>query len=134
VREPARLVVGPGAEAVRRAVGPTAWAALEALAARADSDSGHAVVTASVRHTATLLGLSKNAAHRAIRRLIDAGLVEPAQRRDTDGRYLTGDYRLTVPLDVLTVEPATEPAPTPVESRRRRADRPGQLDLSLDAG
>lgn len=139
MREPARLVVGPGAEAARRAVGPTAWAALEVLAARADAGSAHSVVAANVRHTATVLGLSKNAAHRAIRRLIDAGLVAPRQRRAPDGRYLTGDYRLTIPSDVLTVEPAAELGPAPVESRavaqrRRRADRTGQLDLLLDVG
>jgi DNA-binding transcriptional ArsR family regulator len=139
MREPDRLVVGPGAEPVRRAIGPTAWAALEALAARADARSGHSVVAANVRHTANALGLSKNAAHRAIRRLIDAGLVEPTQRRAPDGRYLTGYYRLTFPPDVLTVELATKRAPSPVESRattprRRRTDRTGQLDLPLDAG
>lgn len=139
MREPARLVVGPGAEAVRRAVGPTAWAALEVLAERADARDGHAVVAANVRRTAIALGLSKNAAHRAIRRLVDAGLAAPTQHRATDGRYLASDYRLTIPPDVLTVEPATEPAPTPVASRtttprRRRADRSGQLDLLLDLG
>lgn len=139
MREPARLVVGPGAGVVRRAVGPTAWAALEVLAERADTLDGHAFVAANVRYTATVLGLSKNAAHRAIRRLIDAGLAEPTQRRATDGRYLTGDYRLTIPPDVLTVELPTELGPAPVESRaitprRRRADRSGQLDLLLDAG
>jgi hypothetical protein len=139
MREPARLVVGPGADGVRRAVGPTAWVALEVLAARAGAGSGRSVVAASVRHTATALGLSKNATHRAIRRLIDAGLVEPTQQRSPDGRYLTGNYWLTIPPDVLTVEPAAELAPTPAESRaitprRRRADRSGQLDLLLDAG
>lgn len=137
--EPDRLILGPGAAAVRRALGPTAWAVLEVLAARAEPLGGHAVVAANVRDTAAALGLSKNAAHRAIRRLIHAGLVEPTQHRATDGRYLTGRYRLTIPTDVVTIEPATEPAPIPAEShaatrRRRRADRSGQLDLLLDAG
>jgi hypothetical protein len=126
VREPARLVVGPGAEVVRRAVGPTAWAALEVLAARVDTRAGQFVVAANVRGTAIALGLSKNAAHRAIRRLVDTGLAAPTQHRATDGRYLTGDYQLTIPPDVLTVESATGPTPAPVESpasaaRRRRA-------------
>lgn len=135
MREPARLTIGPGVDAVRRAVGPTAWAALEVLAARADTP--HAVVEANVRLTAAALGLSKNAAHRAIRRLVDAGLVEPTQRRATDGRYLIGEYRLTIPPDVLAVAPITEPVlPEPRANplRRRRADRTGQLDLLLDAG
>ena len=133
--EPARLTIGPGADAVRRAVGPTAWAALEVLAARADTR--HGVVEANVRHTAAALGLSKNAAHRAIRRLVDAGLIAPTQRRATDGRYLTGEYRLTIPPDVLTVTSVTEPVLPESRAnapRRRRADRTGQLDLLLDAG
>jgi len=137
---PARLVVGPGADDLRRVLGPAAWAALEVLAARAEVLDGHAVVVASVRDTASMLGLSKNAAHRAVRRLVAAGLVAPDQRRDDDGRYLTVRYRLTIPADVLTVTPATadrapDAEPLPSKSRRRRsASQSGQLDLLLDAG
>jgi hypothetical protein len=137
---PARLVVGPRADELRRVLGPAAWAALEVLAAGSEPVDGDTVVVAAVRETASILGLSKNATHRAVRRLVAAGLAVPDQRRADDGRYLTGRYRLTIPADVLTVTPATadrapgsEPLPA-APRRRRAADRSGQLDLLLDAG
>ncbi len=96
-----RLVVGDGAATIRREVGATSWAALEELAARDSDSSLDGLVSASVRDIADALGVSKNAAHRAIRRLVDAGLVAPIQQRSTDGRFLAGTYRLPVPTGVL---------------------------------
>lgn len=117
----ARLVLGEGANAVRREVGPTSWAALEALVALGDGD-GRAV--ASVRHVADELGISKNAAHRAIRRLVDAGLVTPLQERSTDGRFLTGSYGLEVPADALRCVPVEPTSPAPVTKRTSRRSTP----------
>ena len=131
----ARLALGEGANAVRRRVGPTSWAALEVLAELGD-DHGRAV--ASVRHVADELGISKNAAHRAIRRLVDAGLVSPLQERSPDGRFLIGSYRLEVPADALRCVPVepTPSAPTAkrtsrrsAATRRRSADDTTQLSL-----
>lgn len=116
----ARLVLGQGANDVRREVGPTSWAALEVLAELGDGD-GRAV--ASVRHVADELGISKNAAHRAIRRLVDAGVVRPHQERSPNGRFLIGSYRLEVPVDALQrvpVEPSSC-APIPKRTTRRSA-------------
>ena len=132
---PTRLVLGEGANAVRREVGPTSWAALEVLAALGDGD-GPAV--ASVRHVADELGISKNAAHRAIRRLVDAGFVGPLQERSPDGRFLVGSYRLEVPADALQRVPvaSTPTAPTvkrtsrrSTSTRRQSADDTTQLSL-----
>ena len=138
---PARLVIGRAADDVRRAVGPTAWAALEVLTARSARAEEEQRVTASVRQVASALGLSKNAAHRAIRRLVEARLAVPAQPRAIDGRYVTGVYRLTIPADVLRVEAASDrataieatPRPRP-PCRPRRDDRGIQLELLTDAG
>ena len=103
----APLVVGERAAAVRRQVGPASWAALEVFVALGDGDDR---AVASVRHVADEIGISKNAAHRAIRRLVDAGFVAPLQPRSTDGRFLVGTYRLAIPVDALhriTVETAS---------------------------
>lgn len=113
----ARLVLGEGANAVRRQVGPTSWAALEVLVALGDAD-GRAI--ASVRHVADELGISKNTAHRAIRRLVDAGVVSPLQERSIDGRFLIGSYRLEVPADAIRRVPVE---PTPFDPISKRASR-----------
>lgn len=118
-----RLVLGEGANAVRRQVGPTSWAALEVLVALGDGDSR---AVASVRHVAAELGISKNAAHRAIHRLVAAGLVSPLQQRATDGRFLVGSYRLELPADALRCVPV-EPTPTaPIAKRTSRRSAAGR--------
>ncbi|MEZ5258057.1 MAG: hypothetical protein R2705_14500 [Ilumatobacteraceae bacterium] len=85
----ARLVLGEGANAVRRQVGPTSWAA-----SRYSWHSATETVEPLHRFaTSAELGISKNTAHRAIRRLVDAGVVSPLQERSIDGRFLIGSYR-----------------------------------------
>jgi DNA-binding IclR family transcriptional regulator len=114
-------VVGGGADAVRRSLGPTSWAALEILVAGAVEIDERQIVNASVRNVADALGISKNAVHRAIRRLVDNQLVAPAQSRSTDGRFLPGTYCLTVPADALhraTEEPASTTRATTRTNRR----------------
>lgn len=127
----ARLVLGQRAAEVRRLLGPTSWAALEVLMTHAPDG---ACVVASVRFVADELGVAKNTAHRAMRRLVDAGLAVPTQERSTDGRFVAGAYRLAIDPDVIRVEPvdSTPAAPTrPARSRhaRARADLGTQLDL-----
>lgn len=130
----ADLVVGPGAAAVRRAVGTTAWVALESLAAQSVVDSDGWCGSASVRQLAEEMGVSKNSAHRALRRLTAAGLVVARQSRAADGRFTSGFYLIHVPADVLrpiAVEPTAPAASRTRTSRRRPA--PGQLDLLATA-
>ena len=129
-----RLVLGGGAAAVRRRLGPTAWAALEVLASGTADEDGAPVAATSIRDIADALGVATNTAHRATRRLIAAGLTAPNQPRASDGRFVTGVYRLTVPDDVLKlahhepVESPTASSPTRPRSTRRR-DVGTQLDL-----
>jgi DNA-binding IclR family transcriptional regulator len=110
--------------ALRRDLGPVAWCALECLVERADSNR---VVEASTRSLARDLGVAKNTAHRALRTLVNAGLVATEQERSTDGRFRAGRYRLHV--DQLIAR-----ATAPVSPARRRRTRPSaahddQLDL-----
>jgi DNA-binding transcriptional MocR family regulator len=130
-----RLVLGERATEARRQVGPSAWAALEVLAAAADDD-GRAV--GSIRDIAAELGVSKNAAHRALRRLVEAGLVAPVQTRSGGGCFETGAYRLDLPADVLhraaapcaSASTVGQPAPRPTRASRRRTAATGdQLSL-----
>ena len=130
-----RLVVGEGAATIRREVGATSWAALEELAARDSDSSLDGLVSASVRDIADELGVSKNTAHRAIRRLVDAGLVAPIQDRSTDGRFLAGTYRLSVPTGRapprLPTNRAPPPVPTGARSTTRRHHTDDSTQLSL---
>ena len=125
-----RLIIGEAAHEVRRVLGASAWTALEVVVARVGDVDGQPVAPVSVREVADELGVAKNTAHRAIRRLIEAGLVAPIQDRSPAGRFLGGAYRVDVPTDVLC--PASR---RPVASPRRHAPRrdrtatPTQLSL-----
>jgi hypothetical protein len=102
------VTVGPEAGEVRRRVGPMAWCALEVLAA--SSIAGHGDdglwAEASVRSVAAELGVSKNAAHRALHVLFMSGLVVATQRRNSGGRFEIGTYDLR--LSGRIIEPAGE--------------------------
>lgn len=113
---------GPPAAALRRALGPVAWCALECLLER--SDDGRTTV-ASVRAVAADLGVAKNTAHRAIAALVDAGLVEPVQGRHADGRFRPGSYALR--LD--GVRASTPPSRAPGARHRAATTAPAQLTL-----
>ncbi|MEO1058635.1 MAG: hypothetical protein AAFY28_17145 [Actinomycetota bacterium] len=132
------LIVGEHASQLRRNLGAASWVALEELTVRPSTDDGSArVVAASVRNIADSLGISKNAAHRAHRRLIAADLISPVQRRDDGGRFLAGTYRLTVDPDLLRsthdpapARPATNRTPRPRDAERRQhGDDSQQLTL-----
>lgn len=130
------VALGEGAAAVRRQVGPSAWAALEQLMVSTPvGAAGTHVVAASVRDVAAGLGISKNAAHRAMRRLTEVGMISPSQDRSTDGRFVAGTYRLTIPADVLAPAEHLDPPPPALASRSRsrparsRPAAPDQLSL-----
>jgi len=126
-----RLVLGERAAEVRRSLGPTSWAALEVLTTHAPDG---ACVVASVRFVADELGVAKNTAHRALRRLVDAGLAVPTQERSVDGRFVAGAYRLAIDPYVIRVEsldsaPAAPTRPARARHARARVDVGTQLDL-----
>ena len=101
------VLVGEHAGDVRRQLGPLAWAALEVLVSHGTMVDGELIADSSVRDVAVQLGVAKNTAHRAVRALRAAVLVSPIQRRDHDGRFLDGGYRLTIPHDVLQIAPSS---------------------------
>ena len=127
------LTLGPGAADVRRAVGPTAWAVLESLAANAGEIDGETVSYESVRRIAAALDLAKDTVARALRRLADADLVVYVPGRSDDGRFATSYYRLAFPpdlfLEFVAATPAIETAPAARSTRHRRPPNTTQLSL-----
>ena len=127
------IILGPGAAGVRRAVGPTAWAVLECLAASAEQIAGETVSYESVRRIAAVLDLAKDTVARALRRLGDAELLVYMPGRSDDGRFAPGHYRLTYPpdlfLELVAAHHAIETAPAARSTRHRRPSNTTQLSL-----
>lgn len=94
---PRAVVIGPASSELRRVLGPTSWAVLEEMALRSTDVGEHRVAQVSERALASSLGLAKDTAARAIRRLRDAGLVTAIQERTQSGIFDVGTYRLSVP-------------------------------------
>jgi hypothetical protein len=118
------VVVGPAARDVVVRLGPVAWVVLERMVQRAIADGDDLVVCASVRSLASELGLAKDTAARAMRRLRHAGLVEFVGER-----FAQGAYRLTVPTDVLCVEDSARANHSP--QAPHHFDKPSLSQLSL---
>lgn len=116
------VVVGAASSELRRALGSTSWMVLEELLLRSDGTADGSVARVSVRSLAASLGLAKDTAARAIRRLRDFGLVTAAQPRTDAGIFDTGTYVIALPDGVTLL------ASTPTE-RQPRA-RVGRHDLS----
>jgi hypothetical protein len=102
------IVVAFEANALRRDLGPTSWMVLEELMLRSTGPVDACVASVSARVLAASLGLSKDTACRAIRRLRCAGLVTVAQQRTVAGIFDTGTYVIAVP-DCITLN---APAPS----------------------
>jgi hypothetical protein len=111
------VVLGPAAAATRRRLGPLAWCALEALHQRAAlTDSGW-IADVSVQILAIELGVAKNTAHRALKTLRGAGLLEHTQTRAAAGRFDTSAYRLATADDVLSRHTLKSPGRSSSRSR-----------------
>lgn len=117
--EQADLVLGAGAVALRRQVGPLAWCALEVLMARGRPASDGSVAPASVRAVADELGVAANTAHRALKTLRTAGLLEHHQSRTDAGFFGVTSYRLIVPFEALRQCSRLPELASPKPSRRR---------------
>lgn len=115
------------ARSLRRALGPLAWCALEALTERADGP----IVGASVRSLAAELGVAKNTAHRALSALTRAGLIAPIQDRAANGRFSAGRYRLHVEhltRATTTSKTINRPAPRPTQPPTSNTNQPSLFD------
>jgi hypothetical protein len=99
---PVVVTIGPAAGDVRRAIGLTAWCALELLAATPAENGEPWVVHSSVRDVAERLGVAPNTAQRALAALRDVGLISAIQGRERAGRFASSAYRLTIDTSVLT--------------------------------
>ena len=128
-----QLTLGRAAPDVRRAVGPSAWAVLECLAASCVDRAGETVSYESVRGIAESLDLAKDTVARALRRLIAQELVTYVASRADDGRFGSSHYRLTLPHDLFTesIHKSTPAPPRPNSQSRRQSTRPRPSQLSL---
>ena len=79
------------------------------------------------------LGVAKNTAHRAIKTLRGAGLLEHDQARAAAGRFDTSAYRLAVPTTCSPV-PARPVCGRPVVASRAVGRRPPGRGGSVRAG
>ena len=125
-----RIVLGPAARELRRALRPIEWVVLEdvALDARRD-DTGALVAPTSARRVAEHLGLTPGAVARALARLRSAGFVTHARQAGPAGRFGLSAYVLgAVPgLEVLAAAPEGEgPCPVPPH-----VDRPRSVDADM---
>jgi DNA-binding transcriptional ArsR family regulator len=125
--------------ALCRQIGPTPWAVLEDMAGDAvRDDPGQLVVATNVRQLALNLGLSKDTVSRALRRLVDAGLVaRRAAGRTEGGTFGPGVYVLVDAglADVLLPDLAVDGGPrSTAPVRRRRQPAPPLQDSLFDVG
>ncbi|MEO8265758.1 MAG: hypothetical protein ABI706_09650 [Ilumatobacteraceae bacterium] len=124
------IVVAFEGSALRRDLGPTSLMMLEELLLRSTGPADACVARVSIRALAASLGLAKDTAGRAIRRLRDAGLVRAAQQRTVAGSFDTGTYRIAVP-DCISL---TAPTAAELQPHRRSIRRDSsQLSLAIES-
>lgn len=88
------IVVSQTAQMLRRQLGPTAWTVLEELLLDV-TDADAMVVETHVRRIADSVGISKDSAARAVRRLIAHGVVTRHDGRDpASGCFARALYEL----------------------------------------
>jgi DNA-binding transcriptional ArsR family regulator len=107
-----RLIIDPEVAApVRASVGATAWFVLEAVAFDAPTGREAVEMECTSRRLSEHLGMSKDSAARALRRLAAAGIVERTDYRDPrSGRFGSSIYVIDFGAAGLTVE-AVSPLP-----------------------
>lgn len=127
------MTLGPSAGRLRRELGAIAWCALEVIAEQAVTDGDALVARVGVRHLAGEMDVATNTAARAVRVLLDRGLLVRSQRRSRSGRFERGLYELVVPADALAIaRGATQPSPaatSPAANRYTRRPQVEQLAL-----
>ena len=124
------VAIDAASNRVRRTLGPTSWMVLEELLLRSSGASNECVARVSVRALAASLGLAKDTAARAIRRLRSARLVTAAQERTNAGIFDIAAYRITVP-DGIELAASVLAAPEPC-ARIGRGDS-SQLSFAIES-
>lgn len=100
------IVVSQTARKLRRQLGPTAWTVLEELLLDVVGDNAMVVET-HVRRIAESVGISKDSAARAVRRLIAHGVVTRHDGRDTaSGCFCRAVYELHPDAIAESIVPA----------------------------
>lgn len=134
VAAPTPLPDTPAAAA--RLLGPTAFAALVVLAADAGrAPDGSLVVAVSARSLASLLGVGKDAAARALRALAAAGLLEVApQAKGRAGRFAPAVRMLRWPPGAGPCPLCGDAVAAPRRAGRRVPASVAQLNLFDAAG
>ena len=127
-RSPRTLLLGSSSIALRRMLGPTAWIVLEEIALRSTVVGERRVARVSIRTIAGSLGIAKDTAARAVRRLRAAGVVTGVQQRTAAGVFDTGVYVICVAPEIIAVKmSSTKPSHSAVQRREL------QLPLALES-
>jgi DNA-binding transcriptional MocR family regulator len=101
---------------------------LEDLMLRSTTVGERRVARVSIRSLAGSLGMAKDTAARALRRLRSAGVVTGVQQRTAAGVFDTGIYLISVSPEVLVVKMSSaKPAPSAARGRQ------SQLPLALES-
>lgn len=137
-REQLRLVVDVEQTAiVRREAGPIGWVVVEVIAAHARPGDRVIELACSSRSLAEVVGVSKDSAARALRRLMTLGVVERVDARDQgSGRFAATTYLLDLAACGIEVavgsasHGASEQVPQPRSNAAVRVRRE-QLALSI---
>lgn len=113
------LVITSTVRTLRRSVGLTAWAVLEELVLDAESTGSRLTTQTSTRAMAQRLGISKDTAAAALRRLAAIGLARRQDQRDAErGVFARSVYVIDgTRLDGLAI--LTPPTKAPAKPRRR---------------
>lgn len=120
-----------GVRALRRAVGPSSWVVFEDVVRDAEPVAGVLLARTNVRKLAEELALSKDTVARALRRLVQAGALQPrADPRGGSGRF-TGIAYVVTATCVSTARTPTRPnrtqrQPTQTEQQPQLFDIQGR--------
>jgi DNA-binding MarR family transcriptional regulator len=83
---------------LRTQVGPIGWLVVEAIATQSPPGIGTVEALCSSRSLAGNVGVSKDSVARALRSLIDAGVIERVDRREaSSGHFASSTYRIDLP-------------------------------------
>jgi DNA-binding transcriptional MocR family regulator len=119
------LVITSTARTLRRSVGLTAWAVLEELLLDAESTGTEFTTQASTRAIAQRLGISKDTAATALRRLASMGLVRRQDRRDAVRGIFARSVYVVAANRLDGVGVVAEPVSAPARPTRRDRVTPG---------